>query len=273
MNVKTLMKTPAATVAPDTTMLEARARARMAEPEDLPVVEGGTLAGLVIARRLRVRAAHVDGGQVVRQAMVAPAPCTTSDGSIAEAARLVSAHGLRSLPVVERGALLGAVSSRDLLAQLVTELERRWSPSAAHALVIADLRRDSDHELMALARALVSGRAGRLTLLHVVRPPLLSLMRRLPVSRATAPWTRLLAGLTAARVQAAREQLALGPADVPYGVEVGDPVRAIVAAAAGNEVDLVVVRRGGLVDPSGLVALGAALPCPLVVVPDREARS
>lgn len=199
MNVKTLMKSPAMTVSSETTLAEARARAQMVEPEDIPVVDGGTLAGLLLARTLRTRPGRVEGAQPVRTAMLAPSPCVAPDGSIGAAARLLSDHGLRSLPIVERGGLVGMISSRDLLGHLVAELGHRWSPSATHGLVLCDLG-ESDPALLAFARGLVPHRSGRLTLLHVVRPPLWTWTRALPA--------RLLGPFDAARPRRPRPAVA-----------------------------------------------------------------
>jgi hypothetical protein len=262
MNVKTLMKSPATTVSSETTLAEARARAQMVEPEDIPVIDGGTLAGLLLARSLRASSGHLDGAQPVRTVMLTPSPCVAAESSIGAAARLLSEHGLRSLPIVERGGLVGVVSSRDLLGHLVAELEHRWSPSATHGLVVCDLA-EGDRELLAFARGLVPRSSGRLTLLHVVRPPLWTWTRAIPAG--------LLAPFTSAREGAACEQLKAlietDAAGLGHRIETGDPVRAIVSCAVATEADVVVASRGGLVDVRGLTDLARLLPCPFVVVP------
>lgn len=62
--------------------------------------------------RARARAAAVDA----RGLMSAPVVTVTPNTSVAEAARVLNAHGFKAVPVVKDGRLAGIVARRDLLS-------------------------------------------------------------------------------------------------------------------------------------------------------------
>lgn len=100
----------------------------------LPVVgRDGLLCGIVTDRDLRhqlfepevfraigsVPVERMLSGRPVRDVMSAPVTSIGGDAELEEAARVMREEGLGSLPVVERGRIVGIVTETDLLRRIV----------------------------------------------------------------------------------------------------------------------------------------------------------
>ncbi|MDQ1283199.1 MAG: hypothetical protein QG666_989 [Euryarchaeota archaeon] len=123
MKVRDLMSYPIATVRPEATVLEAIKRMASLKKGSVLVAGDGLLKeclGIVTTSQvfLKVFAEGRDpAGVAVRDIMtVGPLVTIDLDASTAEAARLMREHGIRRLPVMKGGALVGIVTSKDLLA-------------------------------------------------------------------------------------------------------------------------------------------------------------
>ena len=70
--------------------------------------------------------------KTVGEVMTAQPHCIDADAPIAEAHRLMGAQGLRHLPVVDDGRLVGLVSERDLLRlEAAVDVDRKRDPVRA----------------------------------------------------------------------------------------------------------------------------------------------
>jgi acetoin utilization protein AcuB len=108
------------TAGPDDSVTEVTGRLATSKLDALPVVELGRLVGIVTVTD--ILAAEV-------QRAMAPAPCSPAtvadamtlgpftigpDDSLLEAATRMSLRGIRHLPVIDKGAVVGVLSERDL---------------------------------------------------------------------------------------------------------------------------------------------------------------
>lgn len=125
MKAADLMSPPPAVVRAETPTGAARALAADHGVEALPVLDAdGRLVGVVAGtegRRDQERDEGPAGGArgVVAEVMTSPAIGMPPDATVGALARVMLAHRLRLLPIVEDGALLGVVDRDDLLATLV----------------------------------------------------------------------------------------------------------------------------------------------------------
>lgn len=128
MTVDTIMSREVEVVTPDAALMDIQERFHEHGFHHLLVVEDGRLVGVISDRDvLRAVSPFLDTQSEERrdvQTLTRPArevmrpdPMTVRPGTrIDEAARLLVAHAISSLPVVaEDGALVGIVTSRDLL--------------------------------------------------------------------------------------------------------------------------------------------------------------
>ncbi len=106
---------------PDTTMLEAAVAMEESDIGSLAVVEGLDLVGLVTERDLRRYVAQGISPDTPVSSVMSGEPDTFDpDLDVWDAAAWIAESGYRHLPVVDdEGALLGVVSTRDLLKALV----------------------------------------------------------------------------------------------------------------------------------------------------------
>lgn len=116
MNIRDVMTSNPRTVSPNDTIQNA---ARIMRDEDtgaVPVVENGRPVGMVTDRDIVVRAV-AEGEQLnrpVRDIVSSDVVTARPDMSTKEAAKLMSEHQIRRLPVVENDRLVGIVSLGDL---------------------------------------------------------------------------------------------------------------------------------------------------------------
>ena len=123
MKVRDLMSYPIATVRPEATVLEAIKRMASLKKGSVLVAGDGLLKeclGIVTTSQvfLKVFAEGRDPARVAVRDIMTEAPLVTIDldATTAEAARLMREHGIRRLPVMKGGALVGIITSKDLLA-------------------------------------------------------------------------------------------------------------------------------------------------------------
>lgn len=117
------MSYPIATVRPQATVLEAVLRMAAEKKGCVLVARDGLLKeclGIVTTSRifLKVFSEGRDPAVVTVTEIMTPGPLVTTDldADAAEAARLMREHGIRRLPVMKDGTLVGIITSKDLLA-------------------------------------------------------------------------------------------------------------------------------------------------------------
>jgi len=122
MKIRDLMSYPIATVRPEETVLEAIKRMAGGKKGCMLVARDGLLKeplGIVTTSQIfqKVFARGLDPSTVKVMEIMTPAPLITIDldASTKEAARLMREHNIRRLPVVKSGALVGIITSKDLL--------------------------------------------------------------------------------------------------------------------------------------------------------------
>ncbi len=140
MLVRGRMTREVVTASPSATLAEASALARRRGIRHLPVVDEGTLVGMVTERDLlrAVPAAgtvpeeerrRILGTRTVREVMARQVVTVTPDTPVEEAALLLADHDVDCLPVVEDGRLVGILSETDLL-RAFAELFRGGGPTS-----------------------------------------------------------------------------------------------------------------------------------------------
>jgi len=122
MKVRDLMSYPIATVTPYVTVQEAINRMAGEKKGSVLVAEEGLLKeclGIVTTSQifLEVFARGLDPAKVAVSEIMTPSPLIVIDldASTREAAELMRKHNIRRLPVMKEGALVGIVTSKDLL--------------------------------------------------------------------------------------------------------------------------------------------------------------
>jgi CBS domain-containing protein/nucleotide-binding universal stress UspA family protein len=131
MRVGDLMTREVITVSPDTSVQDAQALMLKANIRHLVVTEGGSLAGIVTDRDIRLNlpspATSLSAWEVnylvsrltVERAMTRTVLTVTPDTETAEAATLMLGHRIGALPVLEGTRIVGIVTETDLLRTLV----------------------------------------------------------------------------------------------------------------------------------------------------------
>jgi len=122
LKVMDLMNYPIVTVRPEATVFEAIQSMVNGHKGSVLVAREGLLKqveGIVTTSTIfqKVFALGLDSRKVRVSEIMTPAPLvtTTPDASCRQAAELMIKHNLRRLPVVEDGALVGIITSKDLL--------------------------------------------------------------------------------------------------------------------------------------------------------------
>ena len=126
MRVRDLMSYPIAMVRPEDTVLTAVKRMAGEKKGSVLVARDCLLKeclGIATTSQifLRVFAEGRDPAQVIVSEIMTPGPLVSIDldASTAEAAILMREHNIRRLPVLKDGALVGIITSKDLLACVV----------------------------------------------------------------------------------------------------------------------------------------------------------
>ncbi|WP_040260699.1 CBS domain-containing protein [Pseudomonas massiliensis] len=112
------------TIGPDQIVLDALKLMAEKNVGALPVVEGGTVVGVVSERdyaRKMVLAGRSSAGTPVRAIMSAPVVTVGPSEGIEACMSIMTESHLRHLPVVENGQLLGLLSIGDLVKEAIAE--------------------------------------------------------------------------------------------------------------------------------------------------------
>lgn len=122
MKVRDLMSYPIATVPPETTVLEAIKLMARGKKGCVLIAKDGLLKecmGILTMSRIfiQVFAKGRDPASLIVTEVMTPAPLITIglNASTKQAAMLMIEHNIRRLPVMENGALVGIITSKDLL--------------------------------------------------------------------------------------------------------------------------------------------------------------
>src|SRR5579883_3353147 len=136
MRAREMMSTPVVTVRPETP-LKAVAEAMAAHRvSGVPVVDGdGRLVGIVaesdFLAKMEDGPGRVPAPRTARDLMTTPVITAGPDATVRELARLMAAHDVNRIPIVEDGRVVGIVTRADILRTLarpdpaITE-EVRW---------------------------------------------------------------------------------------------------------------------------------------------------
>ncbi len=164
MQVKDIMSTAVVSATPDTTVREAAALLLRERVSAVPVIDGDQLVGIVseadlmhrheigterdpAARPWWVRlfageaspASYVEAHAAkVGDVMTRPAVSVSQDMPAAQVARLFDARGLRRVPVVNAGKVVGMVSRSDLVRAFAASARQQDAASASNDDAIRD---------------------------------------------------------------------------------------------------------------------------------------
>jgi len=114
------------TIRPEDTLAKAKEMMDVAGFRRLPVVKDGEIVGMLTERNLREHSGYLESTKV-NVAMNAPVVSVGPNSTVQEATRLMLRHKIGGLPVVDRGKLVGIVTTIDMLRaflEVVDSFER-----------------------------------------------------------------------------------------------------------------------------------------------------
>jgi CBS domain-containing protein len=121
MEIRKIMKTDVRTIAPERSIVDAARYMRSFGIGCLVVVDDGAIKGIITDRDLVVRAithGHDVNRATVLQYMTSPVTMIDPGTDLLQAAHMMAELGVRRLPVVEDGRLVGIVSYSDIARSL-----------------------------------------------------------------------------------------------------------------------------------------------------------
>lgn len=142
MKVQELMTRQPATLRPQSTCTEAATLMKSQDCGSLPVVEDGTLVGIVTDRDIVIRAlaggkdpTHLAISEVMTKGPVSVPPDMSAD----DASKLMAERQVRRLPVVDKGRLVGMFvigqlarhESASAAGETLKDVSRRGAPTKA----------------------------------------------------------------------------------------------------------------------------------------------
>jgi signal-transduction protein with cAMP-binding, CBS, and nucleotidyltransferase domain len=132
MKVSEVMTAPAVSVTPHVSLLEVTRRMTESAVGSVLVVEGGTLRGIITDRDLAVRGL---GGGLGREApvdavMTAEVATVDADDDLQVAYRMFRRTGVRRLPVLDGGRVVGVLTIDDLFLDVFRRLADLLGPIA-----------------------------------------------------------------------------------------------------------------------------------------------
>jgi acetoin utilization protein AcuB len=131
MRIQDIMTRKVETISPAERVGAAVERMRQKRIRHLVVMSKGELAGIVSAGD--IRALEPGASRRVEEVMTSPAVAASADMTIRKAANLLRGRSIGCLPVMERGHLVGIVTTTDLLERIGRGAERsvdkgkRWT--------------------------------------------------------------------------------------------------------------------------------------------------
>ena len=131
IELKEIMRPAAPSVATGTDMAGAARELASAGSSYLLVAGERGLAGIITGRDLAacVGEGHSTGECLVTCHMSSPVVTASSRVGVLDASHLISEKGVKSLPLVEGGELVGSVSIADIVSMLDRELHRALTPA------------------------------------------------------------------------------------------------------------------------------------------------
>jgi acetoin utilization protein AcuB len=126
MKLRDIMRSEPVTVGEETQLGDAHQLMRQHHIRHLPVMSKGRVSGILSERDILYYRAAIQTDEdwwraPTRWAMVAPVQTAGPDDSLTEAAGRLATAKIGALPVVERGALIGLVTTTDVLEAEVRE--------------------------------------------------------------------------------------------------------------------------------------------------------
>ena len=123
------------TIRNDETLAKAKQMMDVAGFRRLPVVRDGQVVGMITERDLRAHSGYLESTKV-DAVMSTPVVSVGPESTVQEATRLMLHHKIGGLPVVDKGKLVGVVTTIDMLRaflQVVETDEKKLSLSRAGA--------------------------------------------------------------------------------------------------------------------------------------------
>jgi acetoin utilization protein AcuB len=121
------------TISPDDTLAKAQAMMDAGQLGHLPVVKNDAIVGMLTERDLRQHRGHLETTRV-NAAMSTPVCSVQPNTTVQDAARLILTHKIGGLPVVDKGMLVGMVSTTDMIRaflEVVEDYEKTRKTGAA----------------------------------------------------------------------------------------------------------------------------------------------
>ncbi len=142
MLVKDIMRSPVTVIPTGTTLGEAFGLFQSRGIRHLPVVDQGRLVGVLTDRDLRATTSNLSGtphtaGDPVSTAMTSPVLTADPLDPVEDAARIMRAHKIGCLPVMDGAELVGILTGMDILDALIL-LTGVTKPSSRLEVALAD---------------------------------------------------------------------------------------------------------------------------------------
>jgi len=118
IKVKSAMRKPVVTIAPDKSVLAAAKLMKKNDIGSLVVVEKGRPIGIMTREDINDKVAAKDlqaSKLLVKQIMSVPVVSCTSDDDITAISHIMTKYGYERLPVIDKGKLVGIISTREVV--------------------------------------------------------------------------------------------------------------------------------------------------------------
>ncbi len=122
MEIIHIMSKHPETVEPGDTLAKAAEMMEVGGFRRLPVVKDGEVVGILTERDVRVHRGHLEATRV-NAAMSEPVMSVAPHTTVQEAVRLLLKHKVGGLPVIDKGTLVGMVTTTDMLGALLEIVE------------------------------------------------------------------------------------------------------------------------------------------------------
>jgi acetoin utilization protein AcuB len=122
------------TIHPDDTLAKAQEMMDVGGFRRLPAVKDGVVVGMLTERDLRQHRGHLESTKV-NATMSTPVLSVTPHSTVQEAARLMLNQKVGGLPVIDRGILVGMVTTTDMIRAFLEVVEEfaETHPAAPNA--------------------------------------------------------------------------------------------------------------------------------------------